>query len=67
MQLGQALDQGLRVVGVTRMAHRNDQRSRSSCLYQPPSIKLGSNVRKKSYVIFPTDLTQRPLHNLLQL
>jgi hypothetical protein len=27
------------------------QRSRSSCLYQPPSIKLESNVRKKSYVI----------------
>src|SRR5208337_4753601 len=30
------------------------QRSRSSCLYQPPSIKLESNVRKKSYVIAST-------------
>ena len=32
---------------------RAGPRSRSCCLYQPPSIKLKSNVRKISYVIRP--------------
>jgi hypothetical protein len=40
-------------------------RSRSSCLYQPPSIKLKSNVRKIDYVVgsIPTAIALKKIPN----